>query len=142
MSEHHPERSEWTRERQSFSCTDDIWNAAKHAWADQLDEHPAWTDWLETAIAEAVDTTHALHGGQLASAPARIPPGRRDGTTAGPPRRRRSFTCQPHIWAGARDAWWTERRTYPQLSDWMQAAIATKAGLVKPITEGPRHETH
>lgn len=118
--------SEWTRERQSFSCTDDIWDAAKQAWSDQIDKHPAWTDWLESALAEgAARTKQSLH--ELKPAPARIPPGRRqhDGTRTH--RRRRSFTCQPEIWQMVRDAWWTESGGRSQLSDWIEAAIAAKA---------------
>lgn len=136
----HTERSEWSRERQSFSCTDEVWAAAKQAWAEQLEEHPAWTDWVETALAEASART-AEEFGSLRTAPARIPPGRRDGSAPGPQRRRRSFTCQPHIWSAARNAWWTEVSHYPQLSDWIEAALAAKAGLASPPQKETHHET-
>lgn len=132
--------TEWTRERQSFSCTDDVWTAAKHAWTHDMYRYPAWTDWVETAIAEATDRTER-DAGPLRTAPARIPPGRRDGSTPGPHRRRRSFTCQPHIWAAARNAWWTEVARYPQLSDWIEVALATKAGMNTPQQTGSRKET-
>ncbi|WP_288336660.1 hypothetical protein [uncultured Gordonia sp.] len=127
--------SEWTRERQSFSCTDTTWTAAKAAWAADRATHPAWTDWLEHALAEAADATEHRTGA-LRTPPERIPPGRSVGTApAG--RRRRSFTCRPTIWARTRAAWWTDIDTYPQLSDWIEAAIATKAHLPAP-QKGPQ----
>lgn len=117
--------AEWTRERQSFSCTDDVWDAGKRAWSEDLDAHPAWTDWLEQALDTAAQQVRKRHG-ELKTAPARIPPGRRSATGVGG-RRRRSFTCRPDVWTAVRDAWWTQVAQYPQLSDWIEAAIAAHA---------------
>ncbi len=116
----------WTRKRESFSCTDEVWSAAKTAWLADLDTHPAWTHWLEAALAEATDGTRTAHG-ELRPAPAKIPTGRREPAPAGSaPKARRSFTCRPDIWAAARDAWWTDRDTHPQFSDWICDAITAK----------------
>lgn len=120
--------TQWSRTRQSFSCPQDLWDTCKLAWANALDDYPAWTDWLEAAIADGTAATRARAGGALRTAPARIPPGRREPAPAGAPTRaRRSFTCRPDIWTDARDAWWTEREQHPQLSDWICAALAAKA---------------
>lgn len=120
----------WTRERRSFSCDDSVWDAAKAAWANDIETYPAWTYWLEAALVEAIDATRDRHK-KLATAPAKIPPGRRDGPPASPlGRTRRSFTCQPHIWTQARDAWWTDRDTHLNLSDWISAAITAKTRTI------------
>ncbi|ORM35492.1 hypothetical protein [Williamsia sp. 1135] len=117
----------WTRERHSFSCTQETWDAAKKAWMSDLNTYPAWTEWLEAALAEAIATTRQQYG-ELATAPARIPPGRRESApTDAPSRTRRAFTCQPHIWADTRNAWWTERDSATHLSDWISTAMSTKA---------------
>lgn len=126
---------EWTRERQSFSCTDEVWDAAKEAWMADVHQHPAWTDWLEDVLDRAAEAVRA-DVGELASAPARIPPGRRSGTQTAPSRRRRSFTCRPDVWSRARDAWWTQVADYPQLSDWIETAIAAHAGIETPARKG------
>lgn len=121
------DNSEWSRVRQSFSCTDSTWTAAKSAWAADRTRYPAWTEWLEAALAAAADATERRMG-TLRTPPERIPPGRSAGTApAG--RRRRSFTCRPIIWSRARAAWWTEVDTCPQLSDWIESAIAAKANF-------------
>lgn len=121
------QNTSWTRERHSFSCAEEVWTAAKQAWSTDLDTYPAWTDWLEAALQEAIATTKKANG-TLATAPARIPPGRRDGAdTDADSRPRRGFTCQPHIWTDTRNAWWTERDHYAHLSDWITAALTTKA---------------
>lgn len=119
--------AEWTRERQSFSCTDEVWDAAKRAWSANLDSHPAWTDWLEHALDAAAQRVYDDIG-ELKTAPARIPPGRRSAATPGG-RRRRSFTCRPDVWTNVRNAWWTQVAHYPQLSDWIETAIATQTDL-------------
>ena len=91
--------TQWSRTRQSFSCPQDLWDTCKLAWANTLDDHPAWTDWLEAAIADGTAATRARARGTLRTAPARIPPGRREPAPAGAPTRaRRSFTCRPDIW--------------------------------------------
>ena len=121
------------RQRQSFSCPQDLWDTCKNAWAASTNRYPAWTEWLEDAIAAGVADTRSRHGGQLENAPVRIPPGRRTAPDPDAPSRpRRSFTIRPDIWAAARDAWWTEREIHPQFSDWICAALADFAEIPAP----------
>lgn len=130
------ERSSWKRKRESFSCTEEIWEAAKSAWSAVRREYPAWTEWLEAALEEKTQAVHADLGvTELDPAPPRLPTGRRTPAATTVDRERRSFTCAPVIWANARAAWWAQEAAYPSWTDWVEEAIAEKAAkTAEPAT--------
>lgn len=121
---------DWRRNRQSFSCTDAVWDRAKATWKTQRRQYPAWTEWLEAALDEKAESVHAALGVTAASplppAPDRLPPGRRTPSDSLVGRSRRAFTCAPAIWTAARAAWWTEEDSYPAWTDWIEEAIREK----------------
>mgnify|MGYP005990194789 CR=1 FL=1 len=116
--------SSWARTRQSFSCTDQVWEDAKAAWDSVRREYLAWTQWLEAALALKSAAVRAELGrGVLDPAPDRLPTGRRIAADSPPGRKRRAFTCSPTVWAQARAAWWAQEESYPAWSDWVEEAI-------------------
>lgn len=129
--------SKWKRRRESFSCTEEVWAAAKVAWREERTQYPAWTDWLEAALDEKTRSVRDALGipadQELPPAPDRLPTGRRTlrpmadtGKRETVKRGRRSFTCSPEIWADARAAWWAEDEEYPSWTDWIEEAITEK----------------
>jgi hypothetical protein len=122
------DESSWKRRRESFSCTDEIWDRGKTAWASARRSYPAWTEWLESAIQDKTAAVRvALGVTDLPAAPERLPTGRRSPSPTNDTRSRRSFTVVPAIWAEARAAWWAQESDYPAWTDWVEEAIAEKA---------------
>ena len=120
-----PERRRWSRE--NFSCSDQVWGAAKKKWGQQLRQYPTWTGWLESALAEKTERTREKLGlSVFESAPDRLPPGRRTPPDQAGTRPRRSFSCSVEVWRDARDAWWAEAESYPAWSDWAEEAVHEK----------------
>lgn len=118
----------WKRKRESFSCSNEVWEKAKNAWSAVRRDYPAWTEWVEAALAEKTEAVLAELGvTELAAAPERLPTGRRTPAATAVTRERRSFTCTPVVWANARAAWWAKEEDYPSWTDWVEEAIAEKA---------------
>ncbi|BAD60631.1 MULTISPECIES: hypothetical protein [Nocardia] len=116
----------WSRE--NFSCSDEVWGAAKKKWGQQLRQYPTWTGWLEAALAEKTARTRQKLGiSTFEPAPDRLPPGRRTPPDQAGTRPRRSFSCSVEVWQDARNAWWAEAESYPAWSDWAEEAVAEKA---------------
>lgn len=114
----------WARTRQSFSCTDQVWEDAKAARNLVRREYLTWTQWLEAALAFKSAAVRAELGrDMLDPAPERLPTGRRIAADAPSGRKRRAFTCAPAVWAQARAAWWAQEESYPAWSDWVEEAI-------------------
>ncbi|MDJ0363113.1 hypothetical protein [Rhodococcus sp. H29-C3] len=117
-------RPAWSRERESFSCTDQAWDEAKAAWGSVRRDYLTWALWLETALANKTAAVKAeLNTEVLEPAPERLPTGRRTAAAAPIRRKRRAFTCAPDVWKQARAAWWVQLELYPALSDWIEEAI-------------------
>lgn len=131
-----PDTTNWNRQRQSFSCTQEIWDQAKQAWRQERRQYPAWTEWLEAALDEKAQAVRASLGvtaqNPLPPAPDRLPTGRRTPPPTQIDRGRRSFTCDPAVWAAARAAWWAEDDQYPAWTDWVEEAISEKVHRAQP----------
>lgn len=119
----------WKRQRESFSCTDEIWERGKISWSAVRKTYLSWTQWLEAALEEKTQAVKAELGvEELPSAPDRLPTGRRTPAATPVGRHRRSFTCIPSVWAQARAAWWAQEEVYhSSWTDWVEEAIAEKA---------------
>lgn len=132
------------RQRCSFSCSDDVWDAAKAAWARQRRNYWVWTEWLEEAIEEKIARTKEQLGiDTFDPAPTRLPPGRRPDSDAPYGRKRRSFTCVPEVWNEAKDVWWAQVDDYPMWTDWLEDALAEKAERSQDQTDRaakPHHQ--
>ena len=126
----------WRRQRRGLSISDPVWEAAKRKWIADRDLYPAWSDWLETALADKTAATRKRHrlrkGEDFPSAPDRLPTGRRLPPAAPHGRIKRGFTCTPSVWDKARAAWWADRDDWADWADWAEDAIAKKADYTPP----------
>ncbi|MGY4101954.1 hypothetical protein ACW2Q0_20755 [Nocardia sp. R16R-3T] len=119
--------------RVNFSCSDEVWSAAKKKWQKQIRQYPTWTRWLEAAFAEKTARKRAELGmTEFEPAPDRLPPGRRIPPEQAGTRPRRSFSCDVQVWDHARDTWWAEAELYPAWSDWAEEAVQEKVDSDEP----------
>ncbi|WP_246003246.1 hypothetical protein [Nocardia tenerifensis] len=111
----------------NFSCSDEVWSAAKKTWQAQIRRYPTWTSWLEAAFVEKTARKRAELGmTEFDPAPDRLPPGRRFTPEQAGTRPRRAFSCDVRIWDDARGAWWAEAERYSAWSDWAEEAVQEK----------------